>query len=154
MSIRSFIELGGLFSIQSTGLWERLGYVRESIKSHGVLEPVRFGEETITDLLMMDISVQGSTLALFRQTSKPDEAEWGTDFELWMASGRLGWFRFAIQAKKLDLRTDRYASLTKSNSNGLQIDLLEQYAQRKRAAPLYCLYNHTDSADELDQWHC
>ena len=34
MSIRSFSELRDLFSSQSTGLWERLGYVRESICSH------------------------------------------------------------------------------------------------------------------------
>ena len=154
MSIHSFSELGDLFSNQSTGLWERLGYVRESIEGRGVLGPVRFGEETITDLLMMDLFVQGSTVALFRQTSKPDESMWGTDFELWLGSGRLGWFRFAIQAKKLDLRTDRYASLTQSNVNGPQIDLLERYARRKRAAALYCLYNHTDSADELDHWNC
>ena len=154
MPIRSFSELVELFSSQSTSLWERLGYVRESIKGRGVLGPVRFGEETITDLLMMDLFVQGSTVALFRQTSKPDEAMSGTDFELWLGSERLGWFRFAIQAKKLDLRTDRYASLKQSNVNGPQIDLLEQYAQRKRAAPLYCLYNHTDDADVLDHWHC
>ncbi len=131
-----------------------MGYVRESIKSRGILGPVRFGEETITDLLMMDLFVQGSKVALFRQTSKPDESMWGTDFELWLGSERLGWFRFAIQAKKLDLRTDRYASLTQSNVNGPQIDLLEQYAKRKRATPLYCLYNHTDGADEVDHWHC
>ena len=37
MSIRSFSELGDLFSNQSTALWEPLGYVRESIKSRGVL---------------------------------------------------------------------------------------------------------------------
>ena len=154
MPIRSFSELGDLFSSQSTGLWERLGYVRESMKSRGVLGPVRFGEETITDLLMMDLFVQGSTVALFEQTSKPDEAMWGTDFELWLGSDQLGWFRFAIQAKKLDLRTDRYASLTQGNVNGPQIDLLKRYARRKRAAPLYCLYNHTDGADELDHWHC
>ena len=154
MSIRTFRELGELFSAQSTSLWERLGYVRESINSRGVLGPVRFGEETITDLLMMDLFMQGSTVALFSQTSKPDEAMWGTDFELWLGSDTLGWLRFAIQAKKLDLRTDRYASLTQSNVNGPQIDLLERYARRKRAAPLYCLYNHTDGADVSDHWHC
>ena len=32
MPIRSFSELGALFLNQSTGLWERLSYVRESIK--------------------------------------------------------------------------------------------------------------------------
>ena len=121
MSIHSFSELGGLFANQSKDIWERLGYVRDSYKSRGVLGPVRFGEETITDLLMMDLYVQGSTLAHFEQTSKPDEAMWGTDFELWLGSERKGWFRFAIQAKKLDLRTDRYSSLTQGNSNGPQI---------------------------------
>ena len=154
MPIRSFSELGESFSSQSMGLWERLGYVRESIKSRGVLGPVRFGEETITDLLMMDLYVQGSTLALFEQTSKPDEAMWGTDFELWLGSKSKGWFRFAIQAKKFDLKTDRYSSLTQANSNGQQIGLLDDYARLNRAAPLYCLYNHTDCADEFDHWHC
>ena len=71
---------------------------------------------------------------------------WGTDFELWLGSELLGWFRFAIQAKKLDLRTDKYASLAQRNVNGPQIDLLEQYARRKGAAALYCLYNQTDNA--------
>ena len=154
MPIRSYRELGTLFANQSTGIWERLGYVRESYTSRGVLGPVRFGEETITDLLMMDLYVQGSRLAHFQQTSKPDEAMWGTDFELWLGSERKGWFRFAIQAKKLDLRTDRYASLTQGNLNGQQIDLLEKYAQLNSAAPLYCLYNHSDSADEFEDWHC
>ena len=154
MSIQSFIELRALFANQSKDIWERLGYVRDSFNSRGVLGPVRFGEETITDLLMMDLYVQGTTLAHFKQTSKPDESMWGTDFELWLGSVRRGWFRFAIQAKKLDLRTDRYASLTQSNSNGPQIDLLERYARLNRAAPLYCLYNHTDGVDEFEHWHC
>ena len=154
MSIQTFSDLGVLFVNQSKDIWQRLGYVRDSYKSRGVLGPVRFGEETITDLLMMDLYVQGSTLAHFEQTSKPDEAMWGTDFELWLGSNRKGWFRFAIQAKKLDLRTDRYSSLTQANSNGPQIELLEDYARLNRAAPLYCLYNHTDDADEFEHWHC
>ena len=68
MSIYTFAELRALFSSQSTALWERLGYVRESIQGRGVLGPVRFGEETITDLLMMDLYIQGATVALFKQT--------------------------------------------------------------------------------------
>ena len=62
MSIHSFSELGALFSNQSKGIWERLGYVRDSFKIRGVLGPVRFGEETITDLLMMELYIQGSTV--------------------------------------------------------------------------------------------
>ncbi len=152
--MRSFGELGRLFENQSKDIWDRLGCVRDSLDSRGVLGPVRFGEETITDLLMMDLYLHGSRLAYFQQTTKPDEAMWGTDFELWLGSERKGWFRFAIQAKKLDLRTDRYSSLTQDNANGPQIDLLREYGRINRAAPLYCLYNHTDSANCCDHWHC
>ena len=102
----------------------------------------------------MDLYLQGSTLVLFEQTSKSDESTSGTDFELWLGSDQLGWFRFAIQAKKLNLRDGRYSTLTQYNSHGRQVDLLEQYAQYNDAAPLYCLYNFADDADELEHWHC
>ena len=154
MSIQPFNGLDELFANQSKDIWQRLGYVRDSFKSRGALGPVRFGEETITDFLMMELYVQGSTLAHFKQTSKPDESMWGTDFELWVGSEQLGWFRFAIQAKKLNLRSDRYSSLKQGNPNGQQIDLIEQYARLNRAAPLYCLYNHADDVNERQHWHC
>ena len=50
MSIQPFSDLGALFVNQSKEIWQRLGYVRDSYKSRGVLGPVRLGEETITDL--------------------------------------------------------------------------------------------------------
>ncbi len=154
MLIQPSNGLGALFTNQSKDIWDRLGYVRDSFESHGVSGSVRFGEETITDLVLMDLYIQGYTLVHFKQTSKPDESMRGTDFELWLGSNQLGWFRFAIQAKKLDLRTDRYSSLTQGNSNGQQIDLLERFAKLNCAAPLYSLYNHTDDANKSQHWHC
>ena len=154
MTTRNFTDLHTAFSNQSRDIWERLSYVKDSYKTRGPLGPVRFGEETITDLIMMDLYMKGSTLVHFTQTAKPDEALWGTDFELWLGSDQLGWFRFAIQAKKLALTDDRYSSLTQGNSNGDQIDLLEQYGRLNRAAPLYCLYNFTEYADQYRHYHC
>ena len=154
MTTRNFTDLHTVFSNQSRDIWQRLSYVKDSYKTRGPLGPVRFGEETITDLIMMDLYLRGSTLAHFTQTAKPDEAMWGTDFELWLGSDLLGWFRFAIQAKKLTLTNDRYSSLTQGNINGDQIHLLEKYARLNRAAPLYCLYNFTEYADELQHYHC
>lgn len=154
MSAQTLSELGRLFSSQATYIWNRLANVRNSYESRGDLGPVRFGEETITDLLMMNLYLQGSTLVRFKQTSRSVEAISGSDFELWLGSEGKGWFRCAIQAKKLDLRTDRYRSLSQSNPYGRQIDLLENYASNNRAAPLYCLYNHTDHADGNLHWHC
>ena len=47
MLAQTFSEPGTLFANQANGVWERLGYVRDSYKSRGALGPVRFGEETI-----------------------------------------------------------------------------------------------------------
>lgn len=154
--IQGFQKLGAMFEGQSRHTWQRLGYVRESYESRGVLGPVRFGEETITDLMMMDLYTLGSTVALFEQTTKRKESRSGTDFELWLGSERLGWLRLAIQAKKLDMRTERFSSLTQSNSHGEQIDLLEDYAKFNGAAALYCLYGYDDDAEakEHEYWHC
>ena len=154
MKIQGFQNLGKMFEDQARYTWQRLGFVRESYTSRGVLGPVRFGEETITDLMMMDMYERGSTIALFEQTSRRSESRSGTDFEFWLGSEHLGWFRFAIQAKKLDARTGRYSSLTQWNDYGKQIDLLENYAKANRAASLYCLYGYEEQATEREHWHC
>lgn len=154
MTTRNFPDLQTVFSNQSRDIWERLSYVKDSYRTRGPLGPVRFGEETITDIIMMDLYMKGSTLVHFTQTTKPDEAMWGTDFELWLGSDLLGWFRFAVQAKKLTLTDYRYSSLAQGNNNGDQIDLLEQYARFNRAAPLYCLYNFSEYADKYRHYHC
>ena len=154
MTQQSLQDLGAMFEIQSKFTWERLSYAYRSIMDPGQSGPLQFGEETITNIFMMDLYVQGSTVALFEQTSKKKESKSGTDFELWVGSQQLGWFRFAVQAKKLDLRTERYTDLNHKNSNGLQPKLLEQYATSNRACPMYCLYNFTTEVNQKDHWHC
>lgn len=151
---QGLLDLGKMFESQSRETWRRLSYVKDSAESRGVLGSVRYGEETITDLLMMRLYLGGFTVALFEQTSRPDESVWGTDFELWLGSVRKGWFRFAIQAKRIDLKDDRYPKFTQKNTNGKQIDLLEDYASVNEAAPLYCLYNFTEDVDGSKHWHC
>ena len=126
MTQQSLQNLGQRFENHSISTWERLGYAYRSIMDPGQSAPLQFGEETITNIFMMDLYVQGSTVALFEQTSKKKESRSGTDFELWVGSRRLGWFRFAVQAKKLNLRTGRYDALNHKNSIGWQPELLEQ----------------------------
>ena len=138
----------------SVNTWERLGYVKESQMLFGGRRSIRFGEETITDLMMMDLYLLGSDVFRFVQTPKAIEAKSGTDMELWLGSHSTGWFCFAIQAKRLELRSERYSSLGQANSNGKQIDLLETYAQRKQASALYCLYNYADHSEVDKTTHC
>ena len=154
MNQQSFQDLGDMFENQSRFTWERLSYAYKSIMDPGQSGPLQFGEETITNIFMMDLYVQGSTVILFEQTSKKKESKSGTDFELWVGSEQLGWFRFAVQAKKLDLRTGRYNDLNHPNSHGRQPVLLERYAASNEACPIYCLYNFTEKVNQNDHWHC
>ena len=70
----------------------------------------------------------------------------------------MGWWRFAIQAKKLDSATRRYDGLgAQGRCVTLQMDLLQQYAQANRAIPLYCFYNYIPNmraSETSAAWHC
>ena len=86
---------------------------------------VRFGEETITDTLMLELRRKG--FALFKQTSLRDEAKYGTDFECWVGSDSTGWVGYAVQAKKLDFRTGTYRNLGHlvKGPDKLQLDIMK-----------------------------
>ena len=151
MTSSSSENLAGTLETLATDTWMRLRDVA-SLASRSV----RFGEETITDLLMLDLNRLGSTKALFTPTSKPVEAIQGTDFECWVGSEGAGWLRFAIQAKKLDLTKSRYNELGRcvKSRQKKQIKILEEFAQANRAAPLYCLYNFWEPADPQTHGTC
>ena len=101
MSTHTIDDLCAHFTRHSKDTWERLHYVNDSYVTRGPSAPMRFAEETITDLMLMELYLHGSSLIQFTQTSRSQESLSGTDLELWVGSRRLGWFRFAIQAKKL-----------------------------------------------------
>lgn len=115
---------------------------------------VRFGEETITDLLLLDLRRRQPRSAEFVQTPKSKEAHSGTDFEWWLGSDRVGWVRFAVQSKRIDLRSGRYSGLNHAVAGVPQIDLLENYASKNDATPIYCLYNHRGNVVPSIHWHC
>ena len=107
---------------------------------------VRFGEETITDTLMLELRRKGFTV--FKQTSLRDEAEYGTDFECWVGSDSMGWVGYAIQAKKLDFGTGTYRNLRHvvRGPQKRQLDILKAYAKKRGMTARYCLYSHSFNA--------
>ena len=143
-------ELGKLLEQLSRDTWERLRDVQRLAPTAGL----RFGEETITDLLMLDINRHPLTRAIFDPTSRPLETIQGTDFEWWLGSDKTGWFRFAVQAKKLNLKSGRYDNLKHKIHHTTQTERLEWYAQKTGAIPVYCLYNFDINADGAKHWHC
>ena len=108
---------------------------------------VRYGEETITDSLMLGLRRKGFTA--FKQTPLRDEARYGTDFECWIGSDRIGWVGYAVQAKKLDLRTGSYRNLghVVKGTGKRQIDILKTYAKSQKMTARYCLYSHSHVVD-------
>ena len=101
MATGSLDTLDSLLRDLSRETWERL---RDAMQLS-----VRFGEETITDLLALDISRHGLTTTTFEQTSKPEEAVTGSDYEWWVGNNSIGWVRLAVQAKKLFLNKKQYS---------------------------------------------
>jgi len=144
MVYQKFEELG-------RWMWEMIGLSEK----HGT----RFGEETITDFILLDIARQRYPNIRVIQTPKNLEAEKGTDWEWYVGANGFGWVRFAIQAKKLKIASSRYESLNQKAGTAddaeLQATVLRAYADANVGViPLYCFYNHYPTATQADHWQC
>lgn len=96
------------------------------------------GEETITDLNLLEIAKSGNPCFRTRQVSKKMESKIGADWVWWIGNKRCGWIQYAVQAKKLDPVSRSYRAFRKPKG---QLSALEGFCRRARAIPLYCLYN-------------
>jgi len=130
--------------------WERIKY---SVEYH-----VSQGEETITDINLLEIAMSGVKEIDLWKCPKRDESRTGIDWEWLIGSPKRGWLRYAVQAKKLDPVSMRYGELGHrvgpKGKSERQIDILKRHAQRREAIPLYCLYNHVLEPDYKPYWHC
>ncbi len=127
--------------------WERIKQSRDV--------RVRLGEETLSDLLILDfVRLMGNRTKLF-QSTKIQEARRGTDLEIRIHKGGNRAIAIVVQAKKL-YPSQRYDDLNAKvkSSRCFQIDVLERYARSMCAIPLYLLYNYVDLPDLQSHWHC
>lgn len=138
---------------------------------HSRLLDTRLGEETLTDLLLLNLkAAEGKYGIRVFQTTKRAEAIYGTDFEILIrARGNSAW-HYVIQAKKLYNGKYKYFSTRSSarpvpSGSGqaagqsyrpLQLDLLESRAQQVNGIPYYLLYNFVDPSPcpTSHYWHC
>ncbi|EJE4164403.1 hypothetical protein M3916_004616 [Vibrio parahaemolyticus] len=131
-------------------VWNRL----DSSKKFGITQ----GEETLTDNILLYLASQNLSDIKIIQTPKYKEAVMGTDWEWWIGNAQDGYLRYAVQAKKLDLKTGRYSSLNHKIGSGstasYQHDVLEAYAKANKAIPLYAFYNHLEKKDYPKDWNC
>lgn len=137
-----------VFSDISEYVWSTL--------SEGKRYDVSLGEETISDLILLEIAKRNYHYLSIRKTSKDKESKEGTDWEFWIGSIRMGWVRYAVQAKKMDYNQYSYKSLKhKVGDDGrLQHELLREYAQATRSIALYAFYNIPKDRMIDKYWNC
>jgi hypothetical protein len=134
-----------LFEKISADTWERL-YLGHRF---GISQ----GEETITDHLLLEIAKARCAEVRVIKTPKHLEGKKGTDWEWWIGSYRFGWLRYAVQAKCVDVKTNRYKKINHKVRGQFQFDLLDTYAQANRAIARYCFYNYVPLSDQT-YWQC
>lgn len=117
-----------------------------------------FGEETISDSILLELAKQNYFNIRILQTPKLLEKFQGTDWEWFIGSYKYGWIRYAIQAKKLSAKSNSYDSLNhkvgQPPNDEYQVKLLRTFSTANKAVPLYNFYNHYPEATEFDHWHC
>jgi len=120
---------------------------------------VRLGEETLTDFLVINLLLNPYNAVRVLPVMKPEEANNGADLLICVHKGDGLAYEYAVQAKKLypNSRYGQYNSLNKKlgKNKRPQIDILEEYAAKSKAVPLYLLYNYvSDPINRCPCWHC
>jgi hypothetical protein len=124
-------------------LFEKLAIVTWEAIENAYENRISLGEDAITSINLLGLK-NASLPNLAIADTRPDESTKGCDFEFWIGNSKSGWLRYAIQAKKISVSSNRYESLNHSVGDVPQIDILERYSRANRAISLYCLYNFSN----------
>lgn len=100
------------------------------------------GEETITDINLLDMAIAGVRGLKIWKCPKNEEPKLGIDWWWLIGNDHVGWRSYMVQAKKLDLMTKCYPTLNHRVGERTQIEILEEEAARRCAFPLFCFYNY------------
>ncbi len=135
-----------LFEELATGTWERIML--------GMLFSCSQGENTITDLNLLELHRSNAPgLRIYKAIGR-DEPKFGFDWE-WFIGKPGAWYRFSVQAKKLDVTSQKYKSLRHKVAADLQLDILKDFSIQRKTIPLYCFYNYVPNPVVAKQgWNC
>jgi hypothetical protein len=119
----------------------------------------RLAEESITDAIALELAREASMLSprvqlRTRQLSRDEESRCGADWEWFIGNRAIGWYRYLVQAKKLDVAEGTYPELKRNDRRKRQIAALRAAVDATRPdadeavpTPLYVLYNGGQPAD-------
>ena len=107
--------------------------------SHQVDVPVSYGEETITEMNLLEIRRRHPKRVFIRTFSKAVEAMTGADWE-WHIIGRKHTAKMRVQAKRLQCNDVLRLKHKVASSGKQQRELLIDGAQADNMKPIYCIY--------------
>lgn len=111
-------------------------------------------EETITDINLFEIALARLPGVRVYKATKQVESKKGFDWEWWIGSNGSGWWRYSVQAKRLNLSSGKYDHIRHRVGDKWQIDLLSSFAKKQGSIPLYCFYNWVPSTEAKIGWQC
>ena len=122
-------------------IWERIGFVRYR-------KGIKITETTVTQNLVFEfwLSAKSRSLPIEIYESKNEKSN-GNDFEIFLETPK-GFILLPVQCKIIS-KTDKYNSINHNTAGVDQIDLLLNYAQKKKGIAAYFLYNYFDHWDEI-----
>lgn len=133
----------------SRNIWDNLG--------NAAKYKITYGEETITDHVLLELLKQNYHQLKIIKTHKQEESTQGSDWDWFVGSNEYGWIRFSIQAKKHYLNSDTYNikyTVGKHPYKRYQYEILREYSRINNAVPLYSFYNHYPTLNISNHWHC
>ena len=110
---------------------------------------VPYAEESITEANNLSMRAARIPELLVVPVSKRKEAIYGLDWTWFIGSDQKGWWKYAVQAKRID-NSRKYPQIRYMVRGRLQSNILREYALRQQAIPLYCLYNFEPSLSHGD----
>ena len=117
----------------------------------------QIGEETLTDLNILELKIRHPSEVYSRTFTKPEEGSNGADWEWWFTGSSRKWIGFRVQAKVIDIKTNSFNHLHYQNKNsGFQCDILIREALSNSSPPripLYCLYSNWNNLTQIP-WRC
>ena len=113
---------------------------------------VKYSETTITENILYyiyqhNLSKPNVSIDIFE--AKNEKAN-GNDLEIWYEIKKDEYLFIALQAKKVDITSKKYKSIShkvsaNTQNQQFQIELLENYANLKQGIACYLLYNYSEN---------
>ena len=97
-----------------------------------------FSEETITESIILEFTKYGAGKLTVKTFTKRKESFNGSDWEWWFTGPSHRWLGMRVQAKVLNLNSEKYEHLHYKN----QLETLISDANKNDLIPLYCMYSN------------